>query len=108
MTASRSMQYLKYYETPRAGLEPATARLTAVCSTIELSRIIQESTKEKLSLPFSLHLQNYISMIQFLTSFQILLLCSAGHLQILQSEESQLSMQACSPGSFRPDLLPKL
>ena len=33
MTASRSMQYLKYYETPRAGLEPATARLTAVCST---------------------------------------------------------------------------
>ena len=27
------MQYFKYYETPRAGLEPATARLTAVCST---------------------------------------------------------------------------
>ena len=56
-------------KTPRVGLEPTTPRLTAECSTIELSRIIQKSTKEKLSLPFSLHLQNYISMIQFLTSF---------------------------------------
>ena len=27
--------------TPRVGLEPTTPRLTAVCSTIELSRIIQ-------------------------------------------------------------------
>ncbi len=28
-------------ETPRVGLEPTTPRLTAVCSTIELSGIIQ-------------------------------------------------------------------
>ena len=28
------------YKTPRAGLEPATLRLTAGCSAIELSRII--------------------------------------------------------------------
>ena len=28
------------FQTPRAGLEPATPRLTAVCSTIELSRTI--------------------------------------------------------------------
>ena len=29
-----------YKKTPRVGLEPTTPRLTAVCSTIELSRII--------------------------------------------------------------------
>ena len=34
-------QYLFSYEkTPRVGLEPTTTRLTAECSTIELSRII--------------------------------------------------------------------
>ena len=31
--------HFKYRVTPRAGLEPATLRLTAECSTIELSRI---------------------------------------------------------------------
>ena len=30
-----------YEKTPRVGLEPTTPRLTAVCSTIELSRIIE-------------------------------------------------------------------
>ena len=36
-------QYLFSYEkTPRVGLEPTTTRLTAECSTIELSRIIQK------------------------------------------------------------------
>ena len=33
--------YVTAPATPRAGLEPATTRLTAECSTIELSRIIQ-------------------------------------------------------------------
>ncbi len=28
------------FQTPRVGLEPTTPRLTAACSTIELSRII--------------------------------------------------------------------
>ena len=31
-------------ETPRVGLEPTTTRLTAECSTIELSRIIYNKT----------------------------------------------------------------
>ena len=31
-------------ETPRVGLEPTTTRLTAECSTIELSRIIYKKT----------------------------------------------------------------
>ena len=33
------MLLLIKYKAPRAGLEPATTRLTAECSTIELSRI---------------------------------------------------------------------
>ena len=38
-------QYLFSYEkTPRVGLEPTTTRLTAECSTIELSRIIKVCT----------------------------------------------------------------
>ena len=32
----------KKKKTPRVGLEPTTTRLTAECSTIELSRIIQK------------------------------------------------------------------
>ena len=32
--------YIYKTQTPRVGLEPTTPRLTAVCSTIELSRII--------------------------------------------------------------------
>ena len=34
----------KTRETPRAGLEPATLRLTAECSTIELSRNVSRNT----------------------------------------------------------------
>ena len=33
----------KMHKTPRVGLEPTTPRLTAVCSTIELSRIIYKN-----------------------------------------------------------------
>ena len=34
------VSFLRYYKTPRVGLEPTTLRLTAECSTIELSRNI--------------------------------------------------------------------
>ena len=36
-----------YRKTPRVGLEPTTPRLTAACSTIELSRIIQRDMPSK-------------------------------------------------------------
>ena len=39
-TAFRSLQTKHYCQAPRVGLEPTTLRLTAECSTIELSRII--------------------------------------------------------------------
>ena len=35
--------YIYKTQTPRVGLEPTTPRLTAVCSTIELSRIIYKN-----------------------------------------------------------------
>ena len=37
-TAFRSLQTKHYCQAPRVGLEPTTLRLTAECSTIELSR----------------------------------------------------------------------
>ena len=40
-TAFRSLQTKHYCQAPRVGLEPTTLRLTAECSTIELSRKIQ-------------------------------------------------------------------
>ena len=43
------------FQTPRVGLEPTTPRLTAVCSTIELSRIILFSSvcDHNVALPLS-------------------------------------------------------
>ena len=44
---SKLLCYLQY-QTPRVGLEPTTTRLTAECSTIELSRNISlHLTKRK-------------------------------------------------------------
>ncbi len=45
------------FKTPRVGLEPTTTRLTAECSTIELSRIIK-----------GIYLQNHIQLKKILTS----------------------------------------
>ena len=45
-----------YSKTPRVGLEPTTTRLTAECSTIELSRIIK-----------GIYLQNHIQWKKILT-----------------------------------------
>lgn len=49
-----SSLFSSYEKTPRVGLEPTTLRLTAECSTIELSRI-----KRYL---FSQYLQNFIQI----------------------------------------------
>ena len=55
------------FKAPRAGLEPATPRLTAACSTIELSRQLYnqflkdlraESSKKDATASFSSYLQN--------------------------------------------------
>ena len=47
----------KKKKTPRVGLEPTTTRLTAECSTIELSRIIK-----------GIYLQNFIQTSDFVLS----------------------------------------
>ena len=45
------INYITFYLViaPRVGLEPTTPRLTAVCSTIELSRIIKLFTQINLA-----------------------------------------------------------
>ena len=48
----------KVFQAPRVGLEPTTPRLTAACSTIELSRIIYF-----LHVPSKLHTRNLSSII---------------------------------------------
>ena len=56
-------------KTPRVGLEPTTPRLTAACSTIELSRITSSFSLQiysMLSFAF-IYLQNYILI--YLTSW---------------------------------------
>ena len=46
-----------FYQAPRVGLEPTTTRLTAECSTIELSRIIFHTFKTAYQIPSSIYLQ---------------------------------------------------
>ena len=60
-------QYLFSYEkTPRVGLEPTTTRLTAECSTIELSRIIKLKNDVRLKsgnvIVKGTYLQNFIQI----------------------------------------------
>ena len=57
---SRLWKISQNRKTPRVGLEPTTTRLTAECSTIELSRII-------ISLPYPPYLQNRTPSILYLT-----------------------------------------
>ncbi len=49
LTSSASLFIASYEKTPRVGLEPTTTRLTAECSTIELSRkvsLLRKSTED--------------------------------------------------------------
>ena len=51
--------YIFYVSTPRVGLEPTTPRLTAVCSTIELSRNIHLVAFAPVVSKVFMYLQNY-------------------------------------------------
>ena len=52
--------FLQVAFTPRVGLEPTTLRLTAECSTIELSRIIQLKISDIPSKPHTLYIYHSI------------------------------------------------
>ena len=56
----RCIKYTYLTKTPRVGLEPTTPRLTAVCSTIELSGIIY---LRFISIPSELHTESRLSYI---------------------------------------------
>ena len=86
---------------PRVGLEPTTTRLTAECSTIELSRIILES-----NVPSKLHtdlqtLRKFDSLCSSndQTTFSISLLPKNGHL-----DYASLRLDEFAPQTFRTSL----
>ena len=56
--SSANTNAYRTFPTPRVGLEPTTPRLTAACSTIELSRIIYF-----LQVPSKLHTRNLSSIL---------------------------------------------
>ena len=60
MQNPQTLMFTGFLLAPRVGLEPTNPRLTAVCSTIELSRIILFSQIYSMRFHAFIYLQNYI------------------------------------------------